>query len=133
MAQFSSKAGFACISGKITSEPKYQEVGKNSTPMCTAGVLVDRRGEGQSAQSVFADVKAWNDLALLLKDCRKGDFLFATGKVRTESWTDRDTGMERSKKVFVPDFLAATRAAAPVVQPEDPLRELEDDDGELPF
>ena len=84
--------------GRLAADPemKYFESGAS---VCTARLLVNRPGQKRDdGQKPYVfKLKLWNDKAQSFAYvARKGDLVIVDGRVKTETWTDRDTGEERS-------------------------------------
>lgn len=57
----------------------------------------DRNGQSMDGDSIFMRCTAFGDLANnILQTCHKGMRVVATGYVKTNSWTDKNTGQQRS-------------------------------------
>lgn len=57
----------------------------------------DRNGQSMDGDSIFMRCAAFGDLANnILQTCHKGMRVVATGYVKTNSWTDKNTGQQRS-------------------------------------
>lgn len=90
--------------GRLTSDPELR-----STPQGkqVAGftIAVDRQQstqkEGEPTTDFF-DVTAWEKLAeLVSQHLSKGSKVLVEGRLRQDSWEDKDTGKKRSKVVVV--------------------------------
>jgi single-strand DNA-binding protein len=54
-----------------------------------------------------ADVVGWDDEAMALADLKQGDAVEIHGRVKTESWDDRESGQKRYKMVVVASTVAS--------------------------
>ena len=62
--------------------------------------------EGQwEKETCFIDVKAWAKNAEFCGRLRKGQQVTVIGRLAQESWTDKNTGTERSKHVIIADTM----------------------------
>ena len=99
--------------------------------VCNARILINlpgaRRDDGQQPDGF--DLAIWGDKAQAFCDgTRKGDLVDVSGRVRSESWTDRSTGEVRTKLVVTVDEWslagqprqAAAPAPAPAARPAAP-------------
>jgi single-strand DNA-binding protein len=84
--------------GRLGFEPemKYFDSG---LIVCNARLLINqpgsKRDDGKQPDSF--KLVLWNDKAQAFADaCAKGDLVEVSGQVKSESWTDRTTGEERS-------------------------------------
>ena len=114
--------------GRLAADPeiKYLESG---TVVCNARLLVNKPGakrddglqpDGFKLEILFEKAQAFADAA------RKGDMVDVTGRVKSESWTDRNTGEQRTGLVIVVEVFSvqprqsaapAAAAAAPAPAP----------------
>jgi single-strand DNA-binding protein len=75
-------------------------------------VAADRRknessGEWEDGDTLWIDVTCFKQLAEnVVESVAKGDLLLVYGKLKTEEWTDRDSGGQRSKIVMIADVIA---------------------------
>ncbi len=59
------------------------------------------RGTWRDLETVWVTVKAWRGLAQnVASSVRKGEPVVVVGKLRTESWTDAETGETRRREVI---------------------------------
>jgi single-strand DNA-binding protein len=84
--------------GRLGFEPemKYFDSGLS---VCNARLLINqpgsKRDDGKQPDSF--KLVLWNEKAQAFADaCAKGDLVEVSGQVKSESWTDRTTGEERS-------------------------------------
>ena len=66
----------------------------------------DRNGQTVDGDAVFMRCAAFGDLAQnIMRSCYKGMRVVATGYMKTNSWTDKTTGQQRSNlEMIVTDF-----------------------------
>ena len=132
--------------GNITRdiEVKYTPKGK---AVCTLSLAIDHRYTSESGEkrkdTTFVDVELWDRHAEIAgKYAKKGDPLQVTGRLKTDSWDDKETGKKRSKLFVVASdiqLLGAHRdsgaqpsdAAAPAAKGKPQQAEVGDDD--IPF
>lgn len=87
------------LMGRLTRDPEMRTTtsGKSITSFSLA---VDRGG--QSEQTDFFDVTAWEKLAELVNQyLSKGRRCLVQGRLQQDSWDDKETGKKRSKIVVV--------------------------------
>lgn len=85
------------ITGRLTRDPeaKYFESGKSVTNFSVA-----TSGRSRDDNSSFFNCEAWNKTGQVIADyCKKGALIGIVGYIKTEKWTDKNTGQERSKQV----------------------------------
>jgi single-strand DNA-binding protein len=100
--------------GRLTRDPesKMTTVGKE---ICTFGLAIGhshRDATGTTKNEVtFVDVTCWGRLAeIVSKYMRKGSLVFVGGRLKLDSWQDRETGGKRNKLSVVAEnvqFLGA--------------------------
>ena len=106
------------ITGIVSAEPEFRvlaggfEMAKFS--VAVASNKKDESGQWQNALSYF-DVTCWKKVALTVRDTiQKGMPVYISGKLRHESWKDKDTGTPRSKiSIVANDIQIMTNNDAP--------------------
>jgi single-strand DNA-binding protein len=112
--------------GRLAADPevKYFE---NGNSVCNARLLVNKPGakkdDGQQPDGFKLEI--WGERAQAFADAAKqGDMVDVTGRIKSESWADRNTGEQRTGLVIVvevfsvrPRQAAAPAAAAPAPAP----------------
>lgn len=84
------------------SEPQLRYT-QSGQAMATFAVFVKRKVKEEWV-STPVNVKAWGDLAEnIAAEILKGDRVLVSGRVEEESWTDKESGAERTKLVLVAD------------------------------
>jgi single-strand DNA-binding protein len=91
--------------GRLAADPeiRYLETGSN---VCNARLLVNRPGQKRDdgQQPYGFKLAVWGDQAQSFADAaRKGDLVSVEGRVKQETWTDRNTGEERRGVVMTVD------------------------------
>jgi single-strand DNA-binding protein len=134
--------------GRLGADPELRCFQSGSS-VCNARLLVNKPGQkrddGQKPHSFKLEL--WNDKAHQFADAaRKGDLLDVEGRVKSESWDDRNTGEKRHGLVMtveawevlakpggaLPAAAAAAAPAAPPVWNTAPLAG-DIDDADVPF
>jgi single-stranded DNA-binding protein len=98
-----SKAAIA--TGISSKDAEFSIVGKSNSSLCKFGLKVDDIGEGENRSPVWENCVAWNRIADICKDIKKGDVVFITGKEETSSYTNRD-GEPKTKTDFVVEYVS---------------------------
>ena len=83
------------LMGRLTRDPEMRTTasGKN---VCSVGLAVDR--QGQEGQADFFDVIAWEKTVELVNQyLSKGRRCLIQGRLRQDSWEDKDTGKKRNR------------------------------------
>lgn len=132
------------LMGRLTRDPEMRTTasGKN---VCSFSLAVDR--QGQDDQADFFDVTAWEKTAELVhKYLSKGRRCLVQGRLRQDSWDDKETGKKRSRVEVVafdvtfldgPNDGAAPAQSAPAQKKEEvSVDDIDDkpiDLSEIPF
>lgn len=100
------------IIGNLTREVELRFVGEKKTPIATLGVAVNNT-RGKTEEVMFVDVDVWGAQA---ENCQKylakGRKIAVNGRLKQETWNDKDSGTKRSKILIVADqitFLGSNR------------------------
>lgn len=83
------------LMGRLTRDPEQRTTpsGKN---VASFSIAVDRGGD--SDQADFFDVTAWEKLGdLVVQYLAKGRRVLVQGRLRQDSWDDKETGKKRSR------------------------------------
>jgi single-strand DNA-binding protein len=91
--------------GRLGADPeiKYLQTGQS---VCNARLLVNKPGQKRDdgQQPYGFKLTVWGDKAAAFADAaRKGDLLDVCGRCKPETWTDRNTGEQRSGVVMTVD------------------------------
>ncbi|MDB5166909.1 MAG: putative Single-stranded DNA-binding protein 1 [Candidatus Saccharibacteria bacterium] len=136
------------LMGRLTRDPEQRSTSSGKT-IASFSIAVDRGGDSDAAD--FFEVTAWEKLGeLVVQYLAKGRRVLVQGRLRQDSWDDKETGKKRSRvEVTATDvtFLdgpsdnagssAAPRPSAPSKKSEDVVIEDIDDKpidlSEIPF
>jgi single-strand DNA-binding protein len=96
------------LMGRLTRDPEQRTTSTGKT-IASFSIAVDRGGESDAAD--FFEVTAWEKLGdLVIQYLAKGRRVLVQGRLRQDSWDDKETGKKRSKLSltvdrfhFVPD------------------------------
>ena len=112
------------LMGRLTRDPEQRTTSTGNT-IASFSLAVDRGG--QDDQADFFDVTAWEKLAeLVIQYLGKGRRVLVQGRLRQDSWDDKETGKKRSKVEVVatdvtfldgPNGDGAAPASAPASAP----------------
>ncbi len=83
------------LMGRLTRDPEQRTTttGKN---IASFSIAVDRAGQDDSAD--FFDVTAWEKLGdLVMQYLAKGRRVLVQGRLRQDSWDDKETGKRRTR------------------------------------
>jgi len=83
------------LMGRLTRDPEQRTTTSGKT-IASFSIAVDRGGE--SDQADFFDVTAWEKLGeLVVQYLAKGRRVLVQGRLRQDSWDDKETGKKRSR------------------------------------
>ena len=91
------------IEGNMVRDPILKSTG-NGTPICTFSIATNRyfkKGDGFEKETSFFDVQTWGAIALVVDTKKKGQAVSIQGRLKQESWIDKNTGQNRSRILIV--------------------------------
>lgn len=81
--------------GRLTRDPEQRTTASGKT-IVSFGLAVDRAGQDDTAD--FFDITAWEKLGeLIMQYLGKGRRVLVQGRLRQDSWEDKETGKKRSR------------------------------------
>lgn len=81
--------------GRLTRDPEQRTTTTGKT-IASFSIAVDRAGQDDAAD--FFDVTAWEKLGeLVIQYLAKGRRVLVQGRLRQDSWEDKETGKKRSR------------------------------------
>ncbi len=95
--------------GNLTRDPEMRYL-PNNTPVVEFGIACNRRfrdSQGQDREeTMFIDCTAFGKQAEIINQyCHRGDMLFVEGRLRLDTWEDKQGGGKRSKhRVAIENF-----------------------------
>lgn len=89
------------LMGNLTRDPELRYT-PSGTPVASFGLAVNRTWKDANGQQVndtlFVDITAFSGLAdTISRYCRKGSPLFVEGRLKLDTWEDKQTGQRRSR------------------------------------
>lgn len=92
------------VIGNLTRDPEVRELGEGKT-VANLSLAIDQGGGSRdkgtpdpSAEPVFLDVVVWDRMAEnAAQFLKKGSAVLIEGRLRMDSWQDKDTGKTRRK------------------------------------
>lgn len=115
------------LMGNLVRDPELRVTPKG-TPICQFGLAINRTFKMESGENreevIFVDVEAWGRQGeTIAKYCTKGKPLYVEGRLKLDTWEDRNTKEKRSRmKVVLEQFQflgsAGGGGTAPAEQPE---------------
>ena len=93
------------LMGNLTRDPELRVTPKG-TPICQFGLAVNRTFKMESGESreevTFVDIEAWGKQGeTIAKYCTKGRPLFVEGRLKLDTWEDKNTKEKKSKMRIV--------------------------------
>lgn len=83
------------LMGRLTRDPEQRTTTTGKT-IASFSIAVDRGGQDDAAD--FFDVTAWEKLGdLVMQYLSKGRRVLVQGRLRQDSWDDKETGKKRSR------------------------------------
>ena len=83
------------LMGRLTRDPEQRTTTTGKT-IANFSIAVDRGGQDDAAD--FFDVTAWEKLGeLVMQYLAKGRRVLVQGRLRQDSWDDKETGKKRSR------------------------------------
>lgn len=83
------------LMGRLTRDPE-ERVTPSGKKVVSFSIAVDRYGSDDQAD--FINITAWEKLAeLVVQYLHKGSRVLVQGRLRQESWEDKETGQKRSR------------------------------------
>ena len=83
------------LMGRLTRDPEQRTTTTGKT-IASFGIAVDRGGQEDAAD--FFNVTAWEKLGeLVMQYLAKGRRVLVQGRLRQDSWDDKETGKKRSR------------------------------------
>lgn len=83
------------LMGRLTRDPEQRTTTTGKT-IASFSIAVDRAGQDDTAD--FFDITAWEKLGeLVMQYLSKGRRVLVQGRLRQDSWDDKETGKKRSR------------------------------------
>lgn len=130
------------LMGNLTREPELRQT-QSGTSVMNCAVAVNEKflgANGEKKETVFfADISSFGRLAEnIARYFHKGDAILVEGRLRLESWTDKQSGQTRSKlSVLVErfEFVGGKRGDAGEAQKQrqNPTRGFDDAEDDVDF
>lgn len=108
------------LMGNLTRDPELRVTPKG-TPICQFSLAINRKFKLESGESreevLYAEVEAWGKQAeTIAKYCGKGRPLYVEGRLRLDTWEDKNTKEKKSRMKIVLEqfqFLGDSRDKKP--------------------
>ena len=138
--------------GNLTRDPEVKFTPKG-TAVSQISLAINRKykvGEEVKEETTFVDVELWGRLAEIAGEyAKKGNPLYIEGRLKQDSWDDKETGKKRTKMLVVGETLqllggrqgggeggqrpAQSRPAAQPARSAAPAAPQGGDDDDIPF
>lgn len=94
------------FTARLTRDPETRSTNAGKM-VAKIDAAINRRGyNGGQDEACFIEVNAWEKLAEFAKNyLHKGSGIYVKGRLKQETWQDRETGANRSKIVVVAERL----------------------------
>ena len=94
--------------GNLTRDPEVKFTPKG-TAVSQISLAINRKykvGEEMKEETTFVDVELWGRLAEIAGEyAKKGNPLYIEGRLKQDSWDDKETGKKRTKMLVVGETL----------------------------
>lgn len=131
------------LMGRLTRDPELRRT-NSGTAVASFAIAVDRdfKGQGGERETDFIDIVAWRNTAeFVSKYFSKGRMAVVEGRLQIRDWTDKEENKRRSAEVVADNVYFgdskkdgdATGASYTGTDTSGEFKELDENDGELPF
>ena len=101
------------LKGNITFDAEVKKVGQGIS-LCKLPLAVNiyTKKAGQDkpeSEPCYIDVVCWGETADRVGTLKRGDEIIVHGRLKMESWQDKQTGATRTKHVIMPTCVEATK------------------------
>lgn len=95
------------LAGHLTRDPELKQIGADRV-VASTGLAINRRWKDAAGQqheeATFVEVEAWGRTAELVGQyLKKGSPAYIEGRLKLDSWDDKDSGQKRTKMKVVAD------------------------------
>lgn len=101
------------LKGNITFDAEVKKVGSGiSLCKLPLAVTIYTKKAGQDkpeSEPCYIDVVCWGETADRVGTLKRGDEIIVQGRLKMESWQDKQTGATRTKHVVMPTCVEATK------------------------
>lgn len=130
------KDGSVMISGRVGQDAEVKTVGEKNSTLCRFGVAVGTRDpKNKDSETIWVNCQCWHDVARYAAQIRKGDTIFAVGRISTYTTNEGKTYKNLDCEYVAiqgKGAAAPAPAAAPDTDLGEDFEELFSDDG-VPF
>ncbi len=96
------------LAGHLTRDPELRQIGADRV-VANTGIAINRRWKDQATgeqreEATFIDIEAWGRTAELMGQyLKKGSAAYIEGRLKLDTWDDKESGQKRSKLKVVAD------------------------------
>ena len=95
------------VCGPVGGDAEYKQVGQNNSSLTKFSVKNDDKTlEDGTVKPMWTNCECWHSVARYARAIKKGDTVLAIGTIKTDTWTDQQTGEQKTAKKLVCDFVA---------------------------
>lgn len=106
------------LAGHLTRDPELKQIGADRV-VANTGLAINRRWKDaagtQHEEATFVEIEAWGRTAELVGQyLKKGSPAYVEGRLKLDSWDDKESGQKRTKMKVVAEnvqFLSARPAS----------------------
>lgn len=124
----------AIVAGRLTKDVELRHTNSGKS-VCSFTLAVDRDFKNQAGEKEtdFIDCVAFGHSAEFLSNyAAKGQVVMATGRLQVREWTDKEGNKRRNAEIIVSNVYFGERRTKAFSE-DDGFKELDDQDGDLPF
>ena len=109
------------LAGNLTRDPDLKYL-TSGTAVADLGLAVNRRWFDRNAgekreETLFVDITVWDKSAEFCKNyLHKGSAIIVEGRLKMDSWQDKQTGANRNKIMVVAERIQFADSKAPVME-----------------
>jgi single-strand DNA-binding protein len=124
----------AKVIGNVTKDPELKAM-TNGGYVCNLSIATNRTWKNTAGEKVdeaeFHNAVAFGRIAeTISKWVKKGDQIYVSGRLKTTSWEDKETGQKRYKtEIIVESFQFGSKKGSPERQNDTRTGENDKDDG----
>lgn len=133
--------GSIAVAGILAADAEYKTVGQKGSSLTKFSVKVGESGEGDDKKARWCNCTCWHQLARDTTHLRKGDSVFAIGKLETREY--EKNGETKTSVELICEFVSAGMKSLGVlmdkgktekqVEQSGEFESIDTDDGDLPF
>lgn len=115
------------VAGRASNDAELKTVGENNTKICEFSLMIGKQEDGKG---IFANCKAWRELAEFASYIKKGDSVCVVGRLESREYNGKTYTSVVADWVSLAGAKGSATSVAP--HPSSAFKELPDEP-ELPF